>query len=119
MLRSSGCGLDVSVGARRRGTRGEADLDERLAIRIYCRHLPLTNVGRNNLPRHPANLPLNQQLHINRAGFVTSKAMIERTVEPIQTEMFRASAIVPIQKRAMCSTVFHNPASVTCVRSQN
>jgi hypothetical protein len=68
----------------------ERELDERGSVDWVCR------IGRD-----PANLPLNKQLMIDRAGAVAIKTVMERVIELNQREFFAAARIGAVQERAM------------------
>jgi hypothetical protein len=49
----------------------------------------------------PTNLPLDEQLVVNRAGAVAVEAVVVRVIQVLQREFFAAAHIGTIQKRAM------------------
>ena len=79
---------------------GDRELDEcvfNIGFR-HCHRRPLINSP------HAA---LDEQVEVNRAGFVPIETEPERMLQVIEAEMRRAARIGPVQKRTMLSTLLH------------
>jgi hypothetical protein len=54
----------------------------------------------------------NQKLGVNGAGGIAPEAIIERLIEAVEIESFRAPRISAVEKRAMLTLVRHNNSAI-------